>query len=251
MDETFFAGLEIEDVTLPSGQHVNLPLRYYDETELWGFFPADAAKVQQLMLPGRLKAVEIAPGVAGILLITADAKKVDILGPYKHAVIAVMAAHEMAQTPGGEPTYYVHRFPATVVQQAKIEIWGWPFTLADMSFEDDERMARCRIRADGKDMLTLEVQKLATKVDSWSYDAFTIKGDEILWTRPLLRGERGVSDVKGGASCTLGNHPFAEELRAVGMDSVSIMHGYDREYQMILPRAHARLPLGTKEKAFG
>jgi hypothetical protein len=99
-------------------------------------------------------------------------------------------------------------------------------------------------------MVTLEAKKLPTiEPPNWDYFCYTVKDDQLLRTCCRNQGLFGFSDVKGGATCTLGTHPFAKELQDWGMETTSVVHSYLPTFQFILPRAQERLPLHRLEHA--
>lgn len=60
---------------------------------------------------------------------------------------------------------YVHRLPV-ITEEARwggVEGYGFPEIVADINFADLGEVCRCTVRADGRDVIELEVKKSATK----------------------------------------------------------------------------------------
>ena len=115
--------------------------------------------------------------------------------------------------------------------------------MAEISFEDIGQVRRCRLRTDGKDVVTLDVKRLATKARPMNFYSYTVKNGQLLKTLVQTQGQYGMARFRGGASYTLGDHPIAEELRALGMSKTVVECVYTPQVQSMLHPAGERLPL--------
>jgi hypothetical protein len=140
---------------------------------------------------------------------------------------------------------YIHHLPVTTqaAYDFGVEIWGYPKIVAEISFEDVGQVRRCRLRAEGKDIMTLEVGKLATKARPMNFHSYTVKDGQLLRTLIQTQGQLGIARFRGGASYTLGDHPIAEELRALGMGKTAVERRYAPRVQSMLHPAGERLSL--------
>ena len=140
---------------------------------------------------------------------------------------------------------YIHHLPVTTqaAYDFGVEIWGYPKIVAEISFEDRGQVRRCRLRADGKDIVILEVKKLPTKVRFINYYSYTVKDGQLLRTLIQTQGEYGIARFRGGASFTLGDHPIAKELLALGIGKTAVECLYAPQVQSMLHPAGERLPL--------
>ena len=76
-----------------------------------------------------------------------------------------------------------------------------------------------------------------------NYYSYTVKDGQILKTLIQTQGQYGIARFRGGASYTLGDHPIAQELRALGMGKTAVEHLYAPRVQSMLHPANERLPL--------
>lgn len=255
MDETFFAGVETKEVRLSTGSQIGLPVRYYDWSAILAHFPAPARKVQELLPSPRLKPVLFLPGTALVSLAAMEYRRISDVAPYNEVAVMIPVLYQPRVNIPGMPLFlpqffkgfgmYVHRLPVTTKEAYDFgtEIWGYPKFVADITFGETNELRRCSLRADGKDVLTLEVRKWPTKVMSINYYTYTVKDGQLLKTPVQARGHYGIARFKGGASYTLGNHPMAEELRRVGIGKNALESQYAPRLQSTLCAAESRLPL--------
>jgi hypothetical protein len=140
---------------------------------------------------------------------------------------------------------YIHHLPVTT-QAARdfgVEIWGYPKFIAEIGFEETGALRRCRLRAEGKDIVMLEINKSATKVRSTNFHTYTIKNSQLLRTLVQTQGQYCITRLPGGASYTLGDHPIAVELKALGMGKTAVGCFYAPQLQSLLHSASERLSL--------
>ena len=244
MDKDFFAGIKIEEIEI-SGVRVRFPIRYFDSSMIAATFPAPAARVQEVLPSDRLKPVQLMPGTAAVALAAMEYRHIDGLAPYNEFGIMVPVEYQPADNVPGLPGLYVVHLPVTT-EEARwggVEVYGYAKFMAEISFEDAGEVRRCRIRAEGKEIITLEVKKLVTGPQSSELYTYTVKEGQLLRTLVQQQGQVGTSDVSGGARYTLGDHPIADQLRALEMDETSVLHQYVPQMQSMLHLPGERLPL--------
>jgi hypothetical protein len=139
---------------------------------------------------------------------------------------------------------YIHRMPVTTEQARDlgIALWGTPKTLADITFTDTDRERSCRVRADGREVLTLTVEKLPVRQRREAFCMYTYQDGELLRWAFETQGEYGSASLRGGASLALGDHPIAEELRRLQVGSVALERSYARQVQGMLHLPLERIP---------
>jgi len=258
MDENLFSNANMEEVTLSTGVRIGLPVRYYDWSWMNALFPAPAAKVQRLLPSKKLRPVLAMPGMAMVALTAMEYRKIADVKPYNEFSIAVPVQFEPTFNIPGLPIFfhpllsprryrkfgmYVHHLPVTT-QAARdfgVEIWGYPKFIAEISFEDVGEMRHCRLWAEKKNIVTLEIKKSATKPRSINFYTYTVKDGQILRTLVQTQGQYSITRFPGGASYTLGDHPIAEELRALGMGKTAVGRFYAPQVQSLLHTASERL----------
>ncbi|MGB3906475.1 MAG: acetoacetate decarboxylase family protein [Anaerolineae bacterium] len=255
MDKDFFAGVETTEFVASTGERVELPIRYLDWSAIVSGFTASADKLQELLPSKRLKPAVLTPGRGVISFGAFEYRELVDYPAYNEFGISIPVLYEPTVNIPGLPllapqwfkTYglYVHYLPVTteVARDGGIEIWGYPKFLAEIAFEETEESLRCRLRAEGKDIMVLEVEKLATRPRSMDWYTYTVKGHELLKTRIQVQGEIGMSALRGGATYTLGDHPIADELRSLDIGDKTVQCIYAPQLQSMLHPGEERLPM--------
>jgi hypothetical protein len=255
MDDAFFAGVKLEQVELSSGARIQLPIRYQEWSAIMAHFPVPEPAVRKLLPSRRLKPVLFSPGTAVLSMVAMEYRRIIDFAPYNEFGIMVPVIYEPLISIPGVPLLfphwfkrsglYVHHLPVTTqtANDIGIEVWGYPKFVAEIYFEDMGRVRRCRLRADGKDIVTLDVEKVATSARSMDFRSYTVKEGQLLRTLIQTRGEFGIARFRGGASYKLGDHPIAGELRALGMGNKAVERRYVTDVQSMLHPAGERLPL--------
>ncbi len=255
MEEDFFAGVKIEQVELFTGLRIELPVRYYDWSAIMAHFPVPAAAVRRLLPTDRLKPAQLTPGTAILSMVAMEYRQIADVAPYNEFGIMVPVLYEPTVNIPGLPLLfprwfrrfglYVHHLPVTTqdAYDFGVEIWGYPKIVAEIRFEAAGPARRCRLRDEGKEIMTLEVKKLATRARQMNFYSYTVKDGQLLRTLIQTQGLFGLVRFRGGASYTLGDHPIAEELRALGMGKTAVECLYASQVQSMLHPAGERLPL--------
>lgn len=255
MDDKFFVGVKLEEVEQPSGLRGVLPVRCYDLSAITAYFPAPAAKVRELLPSDKLKPVLLTPGTALICLTAFEYREIADVEPYNEIGINVLVRYQPAMNIPllpvlfpqwfGRSQFYVRHLPVTheYARDGGIEEWGYPKFLADITFEDLGESVRSQLRAEGKHIVTLEVEKLPTRSQRMDIYLYSVKEGELLKTRSEMQGLVGLSRSRGGASYTLGDHVIADELRALGMGATAVGRMYGPQVQSMLHKAGERLAL--------
>ena len=244
MDETFFARVPIQEIEV-SGVRIKFPVRYYDGMTMGANFPTPVDKVQAVLPSHKLKPVQIAPGITTVYLGAMEYHHVEGLAPYNEFGIMVPCLYEAGDDTPELPGSFVYHLPVTT-EEARwggVEIYGYPKFIAEINFEDVGEMRRCRVRTEGKDIITLQVNKLAAEPQSSESYTYTVKDGQLVRTYIQSQGLLGASEVGGGASYALGLHAVADQVRALGMDETSLGHQYAPQVQMMLHAPGARLAL--------
>lgn len=237
MEQDFFEGVKGEVVAA----------RYYDWMAMTADFPAPMARVQDLLPSNKLKPVQVVPGIARITLAAAEYRHIDVLSPYNEFGIIIPVVYENPGAMSDLPGYYVWQLPVTTQSACDggVTLYGFPKFVAQIDFDHLGEDLRCRVQAEEKEIITLEVKQVPTSPQSWEWYFYTVKDNQLLRTLVQIQGMLGATSMREGAFCTLGDHPIAEELRALDMDKVSMEHQYASQLQSILyaPAASERLSL--------
>lgn len=255
METAFFADVEVEQTELSTGAFIGLPVRYLEWSAMMAHFPAPAAALRELLPSEKLKPAELVPGTGIVSLAAMEYRRIADVEPYSEFGIMVPVLYEPSRNVPGLPLLmpdrferfglYVHHLPVTT-EEARVfgvELWGYPKFIAEIGFEETDRVRRCRLRADGTSIATLEVAKSATRTRPMDLFSYTVKDGRLLYTRIQAQGEMSTVRLRGGACCDLGDHPIAEELRALGMRRTAVERLYAPQVQSLLHAATAHLPL--------
>jgi hypothetical protein len=254
MERDFFAGVEFKEYVSSTGQRVQLPIRYLDFAAMIGVFTAPADKLSGLLPSRKLEPALYTPGKGVVALSAFEYRKVADVAPYHEFGMSIPVLYEprvnIPTLPLLAPQWfksyglYVHHLPVTTeeARDGGIEIWGFPKFLAEITFEETEDSLRCRLRAEGKEIITLEGEKLATKPSTTDWPTYTVKDDELLWTRSHVQGEMGIWARRGGVTYALGDHPIADELRSLDLGDKAVQYIYAPRLQSLLYPGERRLP---------
>jgi hypothetical protein len=260
MDKTSFNSAKIKAIELSTKAKITLPIRYFDSSCMQALFSAPAFKVRQLLPSKKLKPLLLSPGKALVSLMAMEYPKVTDIKPYNEFMIGIPVQYEPRINFPGQlllfhpliaPKWYrkfgvyIHHLPVTTQESVIVgtEIWGFPKIKADISFEDIGQMHRCRLMIEGKNIVTLEVKKITTKVRSIDLYSYTMKDDQLFYTRMQTQGQYGISKSFGGASYTLGDGSIAEELKNLEIRKTAFGCFYATDLQNMLHATSEHLQL--------
>lgn len=255
MEEDFYAGIAVEEVELPSGLSVELPVRNDDWSAIMAHFPAPAAKLRELLPSGRLRPALYRPGTGVVTFGAFEYREPARLPPYNEFVIGVPVQYEprlnLPVLPLLFPAWfrsfglYVLHMPVTTPEANEfgIEVWGYPKFVAHIGFEDTDKVRRSVLRSEGEDILSLEVEKSRTKARSLKYNTYTVKDGQVLRAPFQIQGKVGTTRLKGGAAWTLGDHRIGARLRRLGIGEKAVESLYAPQLKGILHPPEERLPM--------
>lgn len=209
------------------GRAVRIPVVVRDAAAMSAMFPVRSALVRGLLPTPRLHPAEVFPGWAICVLAAIEYKDND-LGTYNEVGVNFLVTYgPQAPLPllglvtasrAGTLGAYVHRLPVTTSfsRDAGRDIWGFPKTVDTITFTDSGDQRTCRLDADGTHVLTLGARRGGTRtLAEIPQDAYAWR-DGTLFKTPSRMSADEVGFRLGGATVTLGTHPIADELRALG-----------------------------------
>jgi hypothetical protein len=207
-------------------------------------FPAPAARIRSVLPSDKLKPVQVTAGKGAVALVAMEYGSIDGLAPYNEFTVMISVMYETKDNTTGLHGYYIlHRLVTTEeARRMGREVFGYPTSFADITFEDSDKVRRCLVRSEGKDIITLEVRKLPTDSLSWDMYFYSIKGRELLRSHVQGQGQQGISGDRGGALYTLGSHPIADKLRTLQMNKFSVLHRYSPHWQSLVQLPGEHLP---------
>jgi len=125
----------------------------------------------------------------------------------------------------GRMATFIHWLPVdqSFTRDAGEGIWGFPKTVERIDLRYDERHIRCRLKAAGQHVLTLSLPRGGSRrLPDSEMTTYTYLHGTPHRTR-FVSGAEGFGLRPGGAELALGDHPYAERLRALGLPRRALM----------------------------
>ncbi len=212
------------------GQTVTLPCIVTEASSAAATYLVDARAARALLPEGsRLEIAEAWPGKALFSIACIDYREND-LGDYNEVSVALFVREPGSGFPlpylgtfidlmRGKLGTYIHWLPVDqgFTREAGEVIWGFPKTVEQIDREDTPGRSRFRLTAGGQHVLTL----------SFSTEGTRSMPDQNLTTYTMIHGVphrtqfvSGATETgfaRAGAELTLGDHPYADLLRGLGL----------------------------------
>lgn len=230
---TLVASSDVPHQYVIQGRTVTLPVVVRDAAVMSATFLLDAAAVRGFVPHPELHVPELFPGRAVGVISCIEYRDND-LGIYNEVSIAFFVKHGAPPAPlfgvllgfaRGGLGAYIHRLPVTTSfsRDAGRDIWGFPKTVDQIEFRDAGARRECTLAVEGTTVFTLSIPRGGRRqVREMPQDAFASRGG-VLYRTPSVMGGDGVGIRLGGATLTLGGHPIADELRALGLPKRALM----------------------------
>lgn len=211
------------------GREVALPCHVRDASSGSATFVVRAREAQA-MLPGdAYQVVPILPGRALLSLAVIDYRDND-LGDYNEVSIALVVRERGARgglldVARGRFATFIHWLPVdqAFTRDAGEAIWGFPKTVERIDFHYADDRVLCRLVADGKQVLTLGLPRGGKRAlpdrEMVTYTYIHGVPHRVRFTS----GAEGFGVRLGGAELALGDHPYADRLRALGLPRRALM----------------------------
>jgi Acetoacetate decarboxylase (ADC) len=241
----FFAA-PIEQAGIDVGADVvDLPLRYWRADRFLAIFSADVDRIRAILPSPKLHPLMLAPGRAALAVTVFNFHETS-LGPYGEIAIAPLVT-ESAFAPPMLPLLaerilpwsgFIMHLPVTsrLGRDAGREIWNYPKFLADMDFDRFSDRQSARLEENGRHILTLTVaQRGIAKPDDNPTKTFTVQNGQLIKTTIRNRGVAQVNVGPNAGNLELGDHPIADELRAVGVSLKPWITKNSLDFQVLLP----------------
>jgi len=216
------------------GRAVALPVRVRDAVSVSAIYLVPSRGVRRLLGSAPLHVLELLPGRALCVLAAVEYRDND-LGRYNEFALNFFVEHGgprplpflglvsafRRRTAGA----YIHWLPVTTAfsRDAGRGIWGFPKTVEEIEFRDEDGWRRCTVVSGGIHVLTFSVRRGGRRtLPELPQPAFAWR-DGVLFRTPSLMSGTGVGTRPGGARLLLGHHARADELRALGLPRRAIM----------------------------
>ncbi len=198
------------------GEKIEVPVEVREAQACSSVFPVDPVAVRELLSGTGLEPVRIA---GRALCALAFVRHLDTdLGPYHEFAFA-----PLAQLPGrrGSAGAYIRWLPVNQTFTCAVgrELWGFPKEIADIRIEPHGRGRRCEVRLDGRLVVALDVPggvPAPAGPVGGSMQTYTHR-DGVLRGTPWVMHPANVRMRPGGSRIELGDHPIADEMRALGL----------------------------------
>jgi hypothetical protein len=222
-----------------TGVRLQLETHYNDLSMMGAVFTISSDAAKGILPSERLIPVERAAGITDIHFVALEYRSIDILFPYNEFAVFIPAVYKLDNEAVELQGYYYLYLPVTTedARWGGVENLGLPKFVADITFTDMKESRSCTLRADGKDILTLTVNKLPTELRSWEFSNFGVRDDWLLRNTFQMHGQGGTGTAAGGAAFTLGDHPIADRLKALEIGKVSVQQDYVPQATAVLSRA--------------
>ena len=229
----------LETVTI-DGREVSLPVEVRDASVGSATFTADVDALARA-LPEGLVPFVWRPG-RGVVVLAFVRYFDNDLGSYDE--VAVCYAARRVEDPGTSPIVaglrdpraadvgaYIAHLPVSqeFSRAAGVGIWGYPKTVDDLDLRFRVRVAGGRWCRDGREVLRLTVPWGGRRTaPETSLSTFSLLDGRLHETAFTTSGE-GLRAGVGGARLELGDHPIADELRALRLSRHALMSSSVRE----------------------
>lgn len=167
-------------------------------------------------LPADLRPVRL-PGGSGIVLLLAVHYLDNPLGDYDEVVVGLAARPHGSAHVGAWIEHMA--VSQSFTRAAGEQIWGYPKTLDELTFDHDGPTATCTWGRDGREVLRI-VQSTSGRLPlpPMPVTTWTRMGGRTMATS-LRAVARGVGLGARGTSVEFGDHALADDLRDLGVDT--------------------------------
>ncbi len=204
------------------GRTLTLPCVVRDASSGSAMYMVDHAAAERLV-PDAFEPVEAAPGQTQATIVIVDYRDND-LGDY--AEVGIVFFVKPRGRPEAELGSYIYKLPVdqSFTCEAGCRIWGFPKSVEELDFQyHGDDAASCRWSSDGRHVLTLTVPRGGDgETEESPAKGYTLI-DGIPHENEFTRGGTGEKTTPGGEGVRLelGDHPIADELRSLGLDTAT------------------------------
>jgi hypothetical protein len=211
------------------GRTVTMPVVVRDATSAAATYLVDAATARRLLPGPELDVVELLPGRALFSIACIQYRDND-LGDYNEVSLAffVRRRDEARGVPWlGAAVDLARSRLATWIWKLPVDqrftcaagngIWGFPKTIEEIGFAEDGERSSCRLVMGGRHVLTMTMARGGARtIPDATMTTYTYL-DRRLHRTAFTSGASGVGIHLGGVELALGDHPIADDLRALGL----------------------------------
>jgi hypothetical protein len=213
------------------GKTVPLPVVVRKAKAGVAFFDVDLAAAQAFLPGDAFEVVESAPGTAQLLIALIDYEEND-LGDYLEVGLTLFVRPVGGPADGSADGTFIVHLPVdqAFTREAGETIWGFPKTVQEITADHGDTSSTWTLTMDGQHVLTVTVPRGGTdEMPDLPIQTYSYK-DGVAHTTPFSQGGSGSSIGFGeGVELTLGDHPIAKELLAMGLPKPASMSTWTEE----------------------
>jgi hypothetical protein len=226
----FFSGIEQASLKIGSRES-RWPMFYRDVGYICAYLLAPLDKVREILPSKKMHPFRLTPWHC-IVTVTASQYRDSDIGPYNAVSIGVPIVLDRVAPiftgilckPPEDPMIYLLHLPVSseMARATGVAVAAFPEFLADIRIEDDGQWIRCRVDAEGKNILSLSGRKLDVKpFPRQRVHPITLRGDRLLRSElNFSEGRLGVSRKKSDALLEFGDHPIGLKLKGLNLGRV-------------------------------
>jgi hypothetical protein len=230
-------------------QVIELPILYYRDDFFALYFTADMEKVIEMMPSANLHPVMMPNGKA-ILGVGAFNYMETTIGSYGEIpmVIPVVYGRKTSPYTGWLPALMESWFPGfgllvmhlpvtgVLARDGGRQGWGYTKFIADMHFKIHSNYLECRMHDKDRHILDLRVSRRGLLMrETRPIVTYSVMDNNLIKTIIPQQGIKRVAIHARGSFLKLGDHPVAEDLKALGLSRKPFMSVYFPERSAILP----------------
>jgi hypothetical protein len=217
------------------GEILSYPTQFRDGSSAAGLFLVDSAQANEFIADSGFRIAEVAPG-RGVLAITGVHYTDTDCGVYEETAQAFFVVPRdarrrvpylgtWADIVKGRSASFTWKLQVTtpLSKYAGLWMWGFPKTIEDIAFERMGGDATFQLRMGGQDVFRYRVRdrgsRTPTPMTSTVYSIFEGKPH----VSHLTQSYRDTGYQFRGGDLELGDHPMADELRALGVGQRALL----------------------------
>ena len=217
-------------------REVNLPVEVRDASAATVIWEVDAFALAALLPTDEVEVVETAPGRAQFALALVDYRDND-LGSYLEVGFVAFVRPRA----GGEDGTFITRLPVDgeFTCAAGREVWGFPKTVEELTFDVTEDHAVVTLTSDGELVLRVRVPRGGgDPMPPTPMASYTVKDGRLHRTQFTQGGEQtGLVFGPDGVELELGTHPWAKELAALGLPAPAVLSTWNEHMRATFEEA--------------
>jgi hypothetical protein len=212
------------------GKSLGFPSLYPDGSSAVGLFMVSSRAAQDLIREGGFEVAELLPGRAALSLACVRYRDSDC-GVYNEIALSFFVKPKHGRPSRipylgawldiarNDSATFVWKLPVTsrLANDAGVLMWGFPKTIEEIDFEQADGRARFTLRMNDRKVFSYSVAASGSRRQPRTASAVYTNYEGAPHVTLLENECRDVGVRAGGGRLELGDHPMADELRALGL----------------------------------